>query len=180
MTTEFLKYTLDIIRQNGTSMSWLEEKRLEFAPLLSSRLKLLIQDSRPFIFICDDERAWYEEYFSSNINSRSHRPFVPFFSLKSLCKNTISTSNDIALLNDLLELSFPNGYVFFYVGLSTNKMAQVAKSKDDSLLVVFDDKNIHNSLYIPLKESNLDSKLISLYKFFDSSLEAILLSKVNI
>ena len=54
MTTEFLKYTLDIIRQNGTSMSWLEEKRLEFAPLLSSRLKLLIQDSRPFIFICDE------------------------------------------------------------------------------------------------------------------------------
>ena len=180
MTTEFLRYSLDLIRSGGASMSWLEKKRLEFAPLLASRLKLLVQDNMAFIFVCDDERSWYEEYFLSRINSRSHRPLVPFFSLRALYRNSLSTQDDIALLNDLLELSFSNGYVFFYVGVSTHKMAQIAKSKDDSLMIVFDDQNINNSLYISSSEDNLDSKLISLYKFFDSSLEAILLSKVNV
>lgn len=178
--TEFLKYTLDLIRHNSASMSWLEDKRLELAPLLFNRLKLLIQDGRTFIFVSDDNRLWYEEYFLQNINSKSNRPLIPFFSLNSLCKRQIKNNEDISLVNDLLEITFPNGFVYFYVGLSASNMANIAKSRSDSFFIVFDDEHVQNSLFINQQDVNLDSKLISFYNFFDSLLDAILLSKVNI
>ena len=62
----------------------MEERRLEWAPLLASRLRYLI-DGAPFIVICDGDRDWFESYLLRSINRKgSHRPILPFISLKSL------------------------------------------------------------------------------------------------
>ncbi|TQR33725.1 hypothetical protein DMB92_02230 [Campylobacter sp. MIT 99-7217] len=175
---DFLQFTLENIRAGGTFMSWLEKRRLEWAPLIAARLRLLIE-GKSFILICDSERSWYEEYFLKNINAKSNRPLVPIFSLSSLCNKNIQSKEDILLLNDLLDVAFPNGFVYFYIGSGLDKKSNIAKSKDDSLLWVFDEE-LQNSFYLSSKDENLDEKLISMYKLFDKSLEAILFSKVSI
>ncbi|NDJ27859.1 hypothetical protein DMB95_07160 [Campylobacter sp. MIT 12-8780] len=179
MSENILSYALKSIREGGSSMAWLETKRLELVPLLSARLRLLVLENKPFVLMCDEERTWYESYLLENINAKAYRPLVPIFSLGALCKKKIEKSEDIALLNDLLELSFPNGFVYFYIGSNLDKKAQIAKSKDNSLLWLFDEE-LQNSFYLNSKDKDLDSKLLSLYKLFDEMLDAILFSRVSL
>ncbi len=176
--SDFLSFTLENIRNGGAFMAWMESRRLEWAPLMAARLKYLLQ-SRTFILMCDEQRSWYEEYFLKNINSKANRPMLPFVSLNSLYRKKIQNAEDIALLNDLLDISFPNGYVYFYIGNATDNKSLIAKSKDDSLLWLFDEQ-LQDSFYLNSEDKDLDIKLITLYKLFDMSLDAILFSKVQI
>ena len=176
--SDFLSFTLENIRNGGTFMAWMESRRLEWAPLMAARLKYLLE-GRTFVLMCDEQRSWYEEYFLKNVNSKSSRPMLPFVSLSSLCKKKIQNAEDIALLNDLLDISFPNGYVYFYIGNATDYKSFIAKSRDDSLLWLFDEQ-LQDSFYLNSKDKDLDIKLISLYQLFDASLDAILFSKVQL
>ena len=65
--SDFIKWTLEAIREEGSLMSWMEERRTEWTPLLASKLKFLLE-GRAFILITDSERGWFEEYFLKNIN----------------------------------------------------------------------------------------------------------------
>lgn len=176
--SDFLGWTLENIRNGGTFMSWIESRRLEWTPLIAARLKYLLE-GRAFILMCDEQRSWYEEYFLKNINSKPSRPMLPFISFNCFCRKRVQNAEDIALINDLLELSFPNGFVYFYIGSATDHKAQIAKSKNESLLWLFDEQ-LQNSFYLNSKDKDLDAKLITLYKLFDMSLDAILFSKVSI
>ena len=89
--------------------------------------------------ICDEARSWYETYFFQHINANRARPLLPFFSLKSfLFERKIQNNEDIILLNDMLEIAFPNGFVYFYIGTARDKRSLIARSKNDSLLWLFD------------------------------------------
>ena len=121
--SDFIKWTLEAIREEGSLMSWMEERRTEWTPLLASKLKFLLE-GRAFILITDSERGWFEEYFLKNINKPTNaRPVLPFFSLKALYPSfeNIGSKEEVSLLLDMLSLAFPNGYVFFYVGKSAEK-----------------------------------------------------------
>ncbi len=83
------------------------------------------------------------------------------------------------MLNDLLDISFPNGFIYFYIGSASDKKSLIAKSRDDSLLWLFDEQ-LQDSFYLNSKDKDLDVKLITLYKLFDTSLDAILFSKVSL
>ena len=175
--SDFLAYTLDAIRNYGPSMSWMESRRLEWAPLMAARLKFLLE-GRTFILMCDDKRSWYENYILQNINLKSSRPLLPFISFNSVYNKKIH-NEDINLINDLFDFTFPNGYVYFYIGSNLDKKLQIANSKDDSLLWLFDEQ-LQNSFYLNSNDKDLDIKLIGLYKLLDISLDAILFSKVNL
>ena len=176
--SDFLSFTLENIRSGGAFMSWMESRRLELAPLLAARLKYILE-GRTFVLMCDEQRSWYEEYFLKNINSKPNRPLLPFVSLNALYKKNIQNQEDISLLNDLLDSYFPNGFVYFYIGSANSDKSLIARSKDDSLLWLFDEQ-LQDSFYLNSKDKDLDIKLITLYKLFDKSLEAILFSKVSI
>lgn len=178
MSNSFLKFTLEQIRQSGAYMSWLEERRLEWSPLIASKLSLLLQ-GYTFVMITDEQRTWFEEYFLSKINANNVRPYVPFVSLEGIYHKTCKNQEDIALLNDLLSISFPNGYVYFYIGKNSDFKSQIARSKEDSLLWLFDEQ-LQNSFFLSSNDKELDFKLISLYKIFDKSLDAAIFSKVEI
>ncbi|SUX11366.1 DNA replication regulator [Campylobacter sputorum subsp. sputorum] len=179
---DFFKWTLQAIRAEG-SMSWMEERREEWSPLLASRLKFLL-DGRVFLLICDEQREWFLSYFLTNINRRSisasPRPLLPFFSLKSIYPNLddISSKDEMALLDDLLEITFPNGFIYFYIGSSLNKRAQVAKGRDDSYMWLLDEQS-QNGFSLNSKDENIDSKFLSLYSLFDKSVEAAVTAKVS-
>ena len=58
---DFIQWTLKAIRDEGPLTSWMEERRVEWTPLLASRLKFLLE-GRAFITISDEERRWFETY----------------------------------------------------------------------------------------------------------------------
>lgn len=175
---DYLRYLLEVIRDGGAFMSWLETKRLEFGALMAVKFKPLLE-GKSFVLLCDEERAWYERYFLQKINAKAYRPFVPIFSLSNFYPHKVRNNEDILLLNDLLEVAFPNGFVYFYIGTNADKKCQIARSRDDSLLWLFDEQ-LQNSFSLHSKDKDLDEKLISLYKLFDKSLDAILFSKVTL
>lgn len=175
---DYLRYLLETIRDGGAFMSWLESKRLEFGALMAVKLKPLLE-GKSFILLCDDDRAWYEQYFLQKINAKNYRPFVPIFSLGYFYPHKVKNNEDILLLNDLLDIAFPNGFVYFYIGTNVDKKFQIARSRDDSLLWLFDEQ-LQNSFLLHSKDKDLDEKLISLYKLFDKSVDAILFSKVEL
>ncbi len=78
--SDFLSWSLENIRSGGASMAWMESRRLEWSPLVASRLKYLLE-GRAFILICDEARSWYETYFFQHINANRARPLLPFFRL---------------------------------------------------------------------------------------------------
>ena len=179
--SDFIKWTLEAIREEGSLMSWMEERRTEWTPLLASKLKFLLE-GRAFILITDSERGWFEEYFLKNINKPTNaRPVLPFFSLKALYPSfeNIGSKEEVSLLLDMLSLAFPNGYVFFYVGKSAEKSSQIAKGKDDSYMWLFDEQ-AQNSFYLSSSDGALDIKLLSLFRLFDKSIDAALFAKATL
>ena len=160
-------------------MSWMEERRVEWTPLLASRLKFLLE-GRAFITVSDEERKWFEIYLLRKMNSsKSIRPFLPFFSLRSLYPSLdeIETNEQKQLLKDMLSLAFPNGYIFFYIGKSIDKRANLAKTDENSYMWLFDEQ-AQNSFTLSSSDENLDIKLLNLYKLFDKSIDAVLFAKV--
>lgn len=181
MAAEFIKWTLEAIRDEGSLMSWMEERRVEWAPLLSLRIKYLFEGST-FILICDEEREWFENYFLRNINRRGNsRPILPFVSLKALYPlvTDINSKEEISLLEDMLSIAFPNGFIYFYIGKSSSKLSQIAKSKDDSYMWLFDEQ-AGNSFYLNSNDELLDIKLLTLFRLFDKSIDAVMFNKVEI
>ncbi|AII14994.1 DnaA-binding chromosome replication initiation factor [Campylobacter iguaniorum] len=179
--SELIKWTLDAIRDEGSLMSWMEERRVEWVPLLTSRIKYLL-DGVTFIVICDEEREWFESYFLRNINRKDNaRPILPFVSLKSLYPSLgeINSKEEISLLEDMLSIAFPNGFVYFYVGKSSSKISAIAKGKDDSYMWLFDEQ-AQNSFYLSSNDDMLDIKLLSLFRLFNKSIDAVLFGKVKI
>ena len=177
---QFLKWTLEQIRKEGSMMSWMEEKRFEWVPLAASMLKNLL-DGHTFIVLSDDEREWFVHYVTRAINgSKQHRPLIPFVSLHSVYPNLnhIKNKEDIELLENLLLQLFPAGYTFFYIGNNNDMKMQIAKRKDDSFVWVMDE-HLQNSFYLQTSDDSLDIKLIQLFKLLDKSIDAMLFAEVT-
>ncbi len=177
---QFLKWTLEEIRKEGSMMSWMEEKRYEWAPLVASMLKNLL-DGHTFVVITDDDREWFSNYMLKSINNRNkNRPILPFVSLHALFPNInqIKNKEDIELLEDMLSQVFPNGYTFFYIGKNSDIKMQIAKHKDENFMWIMDE-HIQNSFYLLSSDENLDIKLIQLFKLLDKSIDAVLFAEVT-
>ncbi|MDL0089114.1 HobA family DNA replication regulator [Campylobacter gastrosuis] len=177
---EFMKWTLDAIRKEGISMNWMEERRVEWALLLAPRLKHLL-NGKTFIVITDEDRSWFETYLLKNINKPGLlRPLLPFVSLKSFYPNAdeLTSKEQILLLEDMLSIALPNGYVYFYIGKSSSKRADIAKLNDDSYMWLFDEQ-MQNSFYLSSTDENLDTKLLTLFKLFNKSIDATLFAEIS-
>lgn len=179
---DFIKWTLEAIREEGQAMSWMEERRMEWAPLLASRLSYLLNGST-FILITDTQREWFESYFMQKINTAiSNRPLLPFISLRSIFPafdGVLGSKEQISLLEDMLSITFPNGYVYFYVGRSDDTRSAIAKGDERSYMWLFDEQ-AQNSFYLSSSDENLDIKLVSLCKLLNKSIDAVLFAKASI
>ncbi|MGG7048108.1 MULTISPECIES: HobA family DNA replication regulator [unclassified Campylobacter] len=176
---DFVKWSNDTIVKEGMS-TFMQNFRIEWIALLGSRLKYLLE-GRVFIVITDDERTWFEGYLLKKINRSGARPLLPFVSLKALYPSLdeINSSEQISLLEDMLNLAFPNGYVYFYIGKNIDKRANIAKNSEDSYMWLFDEQT-HNSICLNSNDENLDIKLVQLLKLFDKSIDAVLLNQVSL
>ena len=176
----FSSWTLDTIREGGQSMGWIEEKRFEWVPIVASSIEKLTE-AQTFLLVTDDDRAWFGEYVLKRLNKASFdRPLLPIITLDSVYPHidSVDSAEKLALLDDMLSLSFPNGYTYFYVGRGSDSRAKIAKSKSDSLMWLLDER-AQDSFYLNSKDENLDIKLIQLITLFDKSIDAILFGEVD-
>jgi hypothetical protein len=180
---EILNWTIKTIREEEIiDSTWLEEQKFEWTPLVVKSLKNVLNDNSTILIVTDEPRNWFGNYILSNINDSKHgRPNLPFYDFKAICNNyhNLHSQQDIQLIIDMLNISFPNGYTFWYIGTGACKHSILAKYHSNSFLWLIDE-TIPGCLTFKEDDTMLDIKLIQMYKLFNKTLDAILFAEVNI
>jgi hypothetical protein len=176
-----LEWTLDSIREESSDFSWMEERRHDWVPLVGAVLRRMM-DGEVVLLFSDSKRHWFEEYILNAINEISKdRPFLPVQSLQGVFPDIqrLETSTELTLMEDMLDIAYPQGYFIWYIGEGNHPHTKLAYHKENNFLWMINDE-IAGSF--PLKESDplLDIKLIQLYRLFDKSLEAALYGQVEL
>ncbi len=176
----FEKWTLDAIRSDGASLSWLEEYRFEWTTIVELAISQ-IMEGKTIVLITDRERKWFESYITSSLNKLSpDRPIIPIVSIDSIYPHydDISGAKMIDMLDDMLSITYKEDYFFWYIGKGEDKRVDIAKRKDNSLLWIFDE-DFQNAFTMKSYDSQLDIKLLQLFTLFNISLNAVLFGEVD-
>ena len=176
----FEKWTLDAIRSDGASLSWLEEYRFEWTTIVELAISQ-IMEGKTIVLITDRERKWFESYITSSVNKLStDRPIIPIVSIDSIYTHydDISGAKMIDMLDDMLSITYKEDYFFWYIGKGEDKRVDIAKRKDNSLLWIFDE-DFQNAFTMKSYDSQLDIKLLQLFTLFNLSLNAVLFGEVD-
>ena len=177
---DLLHWTLEAIRSDDTMMSWLEERRYDWAPIVGNAIGKILE-GQSVILLTDEKNRWFEEYVVRRINRPGiNRPLLPFFSFDAIYPHVdkIKTDQDIDLLFDMLALAYPQGSFFWYIGKADHPRARIALRNDESLLWVMDEE-MTNSFTLRSHDELIDIKLLQLYRLFDKTLSAALFAEVD-
>jgi hypothetical protein len=176
---DFLSWTIETIRADKTM--WLDKRRNDWSPLCASAVSALL-NGHTAIVMTDFDREWFLRYAVSKINHPSqNRPYLPFVDFKSMFPSIehLRTDEDLEFTKDMLDLTFPNGYFFWYIGKSEDRRSKLAKSKDDSFMWAMDEE-IQNGFYLSSIDEHLDIKLLQLFGLLNKTINAALFNEVNI
>lgn len=179
---EFLNWTVDTIRDDRLISPWLEEKKYEWVPLVSKSVINILDKGCSIIIITDKERDWYLEYILTNINdAKQNRPYLPFYDFKSFNKNMdeVKSEEDANIIKDMLNISFPNGYCFWYIGKSHDPRAFIPKTSKNSFLWIFDEE-IQDAFNLKSVDEALDMKLLQMFRLYNKTLSAALFAEINV
>jgi hypothetical protein len=178
---KLLDWTLDAIRMEDSSFSWIEEYRYDWVPLIE-RAIVKILNCQAVLILTDDKRAWFEDYIMINMNNPDFdRPFLPFYSLKKLFPHIpqVTSKEDLDFLDDMLTLTYPNGYFIWYIGKSDHFHTKFAFRCDGNLLWMIGD-DVTNGFKIKDGIASLDIRLIQLFKIFNKTINAGLFNEVKL
>jgi hypothetical protein len=176
---QLLKWTLETIREED-GFSWMEEYRYEWAPLVKSAVTQLIE-GKSVLLLTDMPRNWFGRYIQGNINAlNKNRPLLPVFPLTELFPNIegLSSTQDMQLLEDMLDIAYPHGYFIWYIGKGDHPFTKFAYRCDDSFLWIMDEE-LENSFLLKSHDEMLDIKLLQLYKLFDKTLSQALFGDLD-
>ncbi len=177
---DFAQWSLDAIREEGGSLSWLEEYRFEWSKTTAFALSQIL-NGKSVILITDEKRKWLENYILTSINSiEVDRPLVPIVSIDSLYPhyNNLSGGEMIDFVEDMISQSFKDDFFFWYIGKGDDKRSDIAKRKDESYFWIFDE-DFNNAFTMKSYDSSLDIKLLQLFKLFNASLNATMFGEVD-
>ena len=178
---QLLKWTLETIREEESCFSWMEEYRYEWAPLVKSAVSQVVE-GKTILVVTDDYRKWFGKYILNGINDLGkNRPLLPFYQLADSFPNlyNIHSTQDIQLLEDMLDISYPNGYYIWYIGRGDHPYTKLAYRNDDNFLWVLDEE-VQNSFALRSSDPLLDIKLLQLYKLFDMTISAALFGDLDL
>jgi len=177
---DFAQWSLDAIREEGGSLSWLEEDRFEWSKTTAYALNQIL-NGKTVILVTDVKRKWLENYILTSINSLSlERPFIPIVSIDSLYThyNDLSGGEMIDILEDMISQSYKDDFFFWYIGKGDDKRSDIAKRKDESYFWIFDE-DFNNAFTLKSYDTSLDIKLLQLFKLFNASLNATMFGEVD-
>jgi len=178
---QLLKWTLDSIREEESCFSWMEEYRYEWAPLVKSAVSQIL-NGKTALIITDESHEWFGKYILNQINIlKKNRPLLPFYPLVSSFPNlrAMQSTQDLQLLEDMLDISYPNGYYFWYIGKGDHPCTKIAYRNDESFLWIMDEE-VQNSFALRSADPLLDIKLLQLFKLFDTTLSAALFGDLEL
>jgi len=178
---QLLKWTLDNIREEASCFSWMEEHRYEWAPLVKSAVSQVVE-GKTILIVTDESRKWFGKYIVNAVNDMGkQRPLLPFYQLADNFPHlhTILGTAEIQLLEDMLEISYPNGYYIWYIGRGDHPLTKLSYRNQDNFLWVLDEE-VQNSFALRSSDPLLDIKLLQLYKLFDATLSAVLFGDLEL
>ncbi|MFA5501083.1 MAG: HobA family DNA replication regulator [Sulfurovaceae bacterium] len=178
---KLLTWTLQAIREENSDFSWMEEYRFEWTPLVSNALSRIIE-GQSVLILTDPNTRWFGHYIQHKINDiQKNRPFLPFYQLRKLfvSLDDMHSVQELQLVEDMLDISYPNGYIIWYVGRGDHPCTKLAFKRDDSFLWIIDDQ-VQNSFPLRGSDPQLDIKLLQLFKLFDKTLSAVLFGNLEI
>ncbi len=178
---KLLKWTLETIREEESCFSWMEEYRYDWAPLVKSAVEQMFE-GKTVLVLTDQSHEWFSKYIVSAINNLSkNRPLLPVYSLLSCFPNLASmkSTQDIELLEDMLDISYPNGYFIWYIGKGDHPNTKLVYRNENSFLWVMDEE-VQDSFLFRSADPLLDIKLLQLYKLFDDTLSATLFGDLDL
>ncbi len=178
---DFAQWTLDTIREEGGSLSWLEEQRFDWTTTTSQALEQILS-GKTIILITDEKRKWLETYILSSINSANmDRPLLPIVSIDSLYQHYshVSSGEKIDIVEDMISISYKEDYFFWYIGKGDDKKSDIAKRKENSYFWIFDE-DFHNGFELKSYDPILDIKLLQLYRLYDASLSATMFGEIDV
>lgn len=179
---EFLNWTVDTIREDRLISPWLEEKKFEWTPIVARNITNLLDKNFSIIVITDKDREWFLKYILSNVNSsKLNRPFLPFYDFRAIYGyiDSVKSDEDIINIKDMLRISFPNGYSFWYIGKSQDKRANIAKISKNSFLWLFDEEK-QDAINLKSNDEALDMKLLQMFRLYNKTLSAALFAQINV
>ncbi len=178
---QLLKWTLETIREEESSFSWMEEHRYEWAPLVKSAVSQCVE-GKTVLVVTDEPRKWFGKYILNAVNDlRKNRPLLPFYQLAECFPNlsNIHSTDEMQLLEDMLDISYPNGYYIWYIGRGDHPYSKVAYRCHNSFLWVLDEE-VQNAFALRSSDALLDIKLLQLYKLFDHTISAALFGDLDL
>ena len=178
---QLLNWTLGAIREEESSFSWMEEYRYEWAPLIKSAASQILE-GKTVLVVTDESRKWFAKYILNSVNDlQKNRPLLPFYPLAEIFPNLSSlySTQEIQLLEDMLDISYPNGYFIWYIGKGDHPYTKMAYRNDDSFLWIMD-QEVPNSFALRSADTLLDIKLLQLYKLFDRTVSAMIFGDLEL
>jgi len=177
---QFLSWTLDTIREDESGFSWMEEYRYEWAPLAKTAVTQ-ITEGKTVLIVTDRKREWFGKYIADKVNILSKgRPLLPVYQLGHCFPglNDIKTTQELEVLEDMLDISYPNGYFIWYIGKGDHPNTKLAYRSDDSFLWVLDEE-VPNSFTLRSADPLLDIKLLQLFNLFDLTVSGALFGDLD-
>ena len=172
------RFILDLIRKKN--YQWMEERRIEFVPLLSTFLKNFLEP-KSILIVTDEKRKWYGEYLINKINSFNEiRPqLYPFYLLENIVPQIKIAKNneEFDMIEDMLNVSFEE-YIFWYIGKETPLINFVTRKIDSFFWVL--DEDFSKNFYLKSIDPYLDNKLIHLADIVKESITAAVFGEVEI
>jgi len=173
------QYTLKLIRDKN--LKWMEEKRLEWVPLVSDFISNVLE-GKSVLIITDYKRKWFSEYIINKINNfQDFKPsFVPVYDLLKIVPQAeyARTKEHFEMIEDMLNISFNENYIFWYIGVET-VMLKLARNKPDSFFWIMD-MDLHKNFFLKSLDENLDKKLLDLADLLNETLKAAIFAEVEI
>ncbi len=177
---QLLNWTLETIRRESC-FSWMEEHRYDWTPLVKSAVSKVLE-GQTILLITDEENRWFSRYVSTKINSlQSGRPLISCYPLLSFFPNlsTLVSTQEIEILEDMLDISYPNGYFIWYIGRGDHPFTKLVFRNEENFIWMIDDE-IQNSFTLRSSDPLLDIKLLQLYKLFNLTIDAALFSELDL
>lgn len=178
---QFLKWTLETIREEDSCFSWMEEHRYTWAPVAKMALSNILE-GKSILIITDEKRAWFQKYILHEMNDFAHkRPLLPFYSLLGCVPQLkgITTTSELELVEDMLDISYPQGYMIWYIGKGDHPYTKLAYRREESFLWIMDEE-VQDSFAFRSADPLLDIKLLQLYKLFNRSLSSVLFGELEL
>jgi hypothetical protein len=177
----FSEWILKTIREEGSSFSWMEEHRFNWIPQVSNAISKILE-GYSVIVITDREFDWFGNYIINKINSLSKdRPFIPIYGLDCIFPTAykLNEADELDSLYDMLDISFNNGYLFWYIGCGEHKHYEYIE-QDKSSIIWRLNHEVEGLFSLNRADKLIDIKLIQVFKLFDKALDAAIIGEVEL